>query len=115
MDNSYLIETLAMVAGFVLSLLVEIPVIKQKYDTFSDLGKRATMTVLLVLAAAGLYGISCSPFLAQLVGRAYITCDEDGLILLIRALGFAVFTNQSTFGLFFRKNKTVTVVYPDQG
>lgn len=115
MDNSYLIETLAMVAGFLLSLLVEIPAIKQKYDTFSDLGKRATMTFLLVLVAAGLYGISCSPFLAKIVGRAYITCDEDGIVLLIRALGFAVFTNQSTFGLFFRGKKPAARKFSERG
>lgn len=105
MENSYLIETLAMVAGVLLSLLVEVPAIKQYYDRLGNMGKRLVMALLLVLAGAGLYGLACAQVLAVLFPGLLILCDQSGVTLLLRAVLFAMVTNQGTFGLFFRDRK----------
>lgn len=102
MESDFLIETLAMVAGVILSLLVEIPVVKARYDKLGNVGKRAVMGLLLVAAGGALYGLTCAGMLAVVFPNIALACDQAGVALLVRAVLFALVSNQSTYGLLFR-------------
>jgi hypothetical protein len=84
-------EVLAAIAGILLSLVCSyVPGIATKYNALDGTKKRLIMAGLLLLAAAGTFGLSC----AHIVGG--VTCDQPGLIQLATAFIFALIANQST-------------------
>ena len=106
-----LLDLLAMLAGALLSVLVEIPGIKGYYDRLTDNGKRLTMTAMLVVAALVIYGLSCAGLLG-IFGDVSLTCDQAGIMLLIRTLFVAIASNQSVFSLAFRGRGHTTFATP---
>jgi hypothetical protein len=103
------------IAGFIMSILVEIPGIKAKFDSLSTPMKRLVMSALLVVGAGIAYGATCLGWLGMLFPNIPLTCDEGGLAVLISALFAALTANQATYSLFFKKPSTKKAVKSYQG
>jgi hypothetical protein len=85
---------LASIAGVVLSLAFNyIPGLNTKFAALSTEIKRLIMLGILVLVAAGAYGLSCAGWWPT------VTCDEAGIKTLLEALFFAAVANQTTYQL----------------
>jgi len=98
-------ESLSFIAGSVLSMLFSYwPGLNTKFAGLSSEVKRLIMLGLLVLVAAGVYGLGCSGFGAEF--GIVVTCDRGGLVGLISSLAIAVIANQSVFAI---TPKTVAV------
>lgn len=82
---------LAGIAGVVLSLVMEyVPPFRAWYDGLEE-WQPAVMGVLLVLAAVGVFSLSCY------TSQAAVTCDEAGFWELARMLIYALTANQATY------------------
>ena len=91
-------ETLAAAAGLILSLAFSyIPRLSAWYGTKEEDVKRLIMLGLLVLVAAGAFGLACGGFAADF-GIA-VTCDKTGAIALLKVLFAAAVANQITYAL----------------
>ncbi|MDX9956263.1 MAG: hypothetical protein RBT75_19360 [Anaerolineae bacterium] len=91
-------EFLSSIAGAILSLLFSyLPGLSGWYDQFDANRKRLVMAALVILVAAGAYGLACSGFGVDF-GMA-LTCDRAGLITLIQAVIAALIANQATYAL----------------
>jgi hypothetical protein len=104
-------ELLSTIAGAILSLLFSyVPGLSGWYQKLGENGtgldggtaRRLIMLGLLVLTAAGAYGLSCSGWGSNF-GFA-LTCDQPGIVGLLQGLVLAVMANQSTYSLTPRKN-----------
>jgi len=85
---------LSAVAGVVLSLAFSyIPTLNTKFAALSTEYKRLIMLGLLVLVAAGAYGVSCAGW------WTVVTCDQAGIKTLVTALLAAAVANQTTYSL----------------
>lgn len=84
-------ETLAMTAAALLSLLFEYaPPLTDWYGGQNEQRKRLIMLGLMVLVAAGAYGLSC-------VGQGdYFACSQAGAWEALRLLVAALAANQGT-------------------
>jgi len=86
-------ELLAGISGILLSLaFTYIPGLNEKYAGLSRQQKSLIMLGLLVLAALGVFGLSCAKWVE--VG---ITCDEAGALALAKILIAAVIANQAAY------------------
>ena len=75
----------------VLSLVMEyVPPFRAWYDGLEE-WQPAVMGVLLVLAAVGVFSLSCY------TSQAAVTCDEAGFWELARMLIYALTANQATY------------------
>lgn len=89
-------ELLGSVAGVVLSLLFTyVPGLKNKYGALDGTYKRLIMLGLLVLAAAGAFGLACAGW-GDSFGITF-TCDEAGARELVQVFIVALVANQSAF------------------
>jgi len=89
-------ESLSLIAGSALSLVFSyVPGFNAKFASLSAEIKRLIMLGLLVLVSAGVYGVACTGYGAQL-GIA-VTCDQEGLVALGSALLLAIIANQTTY------------------
>jgi hypothetical protein len=85
-------EFLAGTAGIVLSLLFSyVPGLNDWFNALEGIHKRLVMGALLVLVGAGAYGLACAGLLAS------IACNQDGAIVVVRAIVAALITNQSVY------------------
>ena len=92
-------ETLALVAGVVLSLAFSyIPNLRTRFAELAKETQQLVMLGLLVVAAAASYGLACAGILTDLFGIS-LTCDKAGMLGLIRALIYAVMANQGIYQL----------------
>lgn len=103
-------EGLVLLAGIVLSFLVELPWfgIAKWYDGLSPAMKRWVMVGLVVLTAAGIYGLGCSGFLGVVLPGVIVTCDVGGALALVQIALLAVLglmSNQAAFLLNNRAHK----------
>jgi hypothetical protein len=94
-------ETLAMAAGALLSLAFSyLPGVQSWYQALTDTNKRLVMLALLVVVAAGAFGLSCLGW-GEIFGlggeNLPLTCDAPGAAGLFRALILAVLANQGTY------------------
>jgi len=91
-------ELLSAVAGIVLSLAFSyIPGLNAKFAALDVQYKKLSMLGLLVLVAAGAFGLACTKY-GAMVGLP-LTCDEAGGIVLLKILIAAAVANQATFSL----------------
>lgn len=106
MDGN-LVNTLSAVAGILLSLGFEyIPGLSVWYNGRDSQTKALIMLGLIVLAAAGSFGLSCySPY-------EVVACSQDGAWGLVSAVIAAAVANQSTHSLAKRRKLTATVTEP---
>ena len=87
---------LSVIAGILLSLAFSyIPGLNVKFAELDPLYKRLIMLGLLVAAAAGVFGLACSPLAAELGLK--VACDKAGAIGLASQLVLAIIANQSAF------------------
>lgn len=105
-------ETLSLLAGSLLSLgFSYVPGLAGWYDRLGEGGsdggtaKRLVMLALLVLVAAGAFGLACSGW-GSAVGLA-LTCDQSGAAGLVRALVLAIVANQSTHAISPRPGRGI--------
>jgi hypothetical protein len=86
--------SLAAIAGIILSLLFSYtPGLKTWYSTKDSQTQSLIMLVLLLLTAAGVYGLSCSGM------WSFVACDKAGIKALIEAFIAALVSNQATYVL----------------
>lgn len=97
---------LAAIGGALLSVLVEIvPGFSKWYDARDKVVQRDIMIGLLLLASAGVFGLSCAKVLGVILPNASITCDVPGAVKLLTAFLFAVASNQGTYQLVVKRFK----------
>ena len=85
-------EELAMVAGIILSLISSyVPKVSDWYAKRNATERRLIMAVLLLLVAAGAFGLSCAKIVLA------VTCTREGAIGLLFAFVYALIANQATF------------------
>jgi len=86
---------LSALAGLVISLLFSyIPGLNTWFAGKSTEVKRVVMLVVLLVTSAGLYGISCAGWFGTIV-----TCDQEGIIRLVRAFVAAIIANQAIYSI----------------
>jgi hypothetical protein len=92
------LDLLSMLAGALLSLAFSyIPSLRNKFDTLLPEVKRLVMLGLLVVVAGGVYGLACAGWLASMWPGASVTCDQRGVLELVKVLILALIANQSTY------------------
>lgn len=92
-------EILATIAGILLSLAFSyVPKLNTWYAAQLDEYKKLIMLGLIVLVAAGAYGLSCAGLLGPLYG-VEIACDQAGVLQLVMAVVAAAIANQTTYKL----------------
>ena len=78
-------QTLSTAAAVLLSLLFSyVPGISSWYDKLDATRKRLIMLSLLVLIAAGSFGIACAGW-AEAFGIP-VTCDQPGAVVILQSL-----------------------------
>ena len=87
-------ELLAGIAGIVLSLLFEyLPGLHDWYNALADGYQKLVMLAVLLLSACGIFALAC-------VGRYdLVTCDVNGVWLLVEYFVLALVANQATHRL----------------
>jgi hypothetical protein len=86
-------QQLSAIAGIVLSLaFFYIPGLNDWYNKQPSQTKSLIMLGVMVLTAAGAYGLACLQWF-----EIPITCDQKGLMGLLESLVIAIVTNQSTY------------------
>lgn len=87
-------ETLAMIAGVILSLIFSyIPGARNWFDQYAPEAKRLIMLVLLAVVAFGSYGLACAGILTG------IACTVPGAIDVVWTLILAVIANQAAYSI----------------
>jgi hypothetical protein len=91
-------ENLSLIAGTVLSLVFSyIPGASDWFTSFDAQVKRLIMLGLIVLSAGIVYGLSCQGW-----GESYgiqISCDQSGLVGLVRQVVLAIIANQGVYAI----------------
>jgi len=91
-------ETLAMLAGAVLSLAFSyVPGLSAWFGNLEGTYKRLVMAGLLLLVAVGVAGLACAGFGPDF--NLGITCDRAGLVGLFQAFMLALVANQATYSI----------------
>ena len=92
-------EELAALAAAVLSLFFSyIPGLSDWYGKLGSEVKRLIMAGLLIVVAAAVFGLACAGWF----GPTGITCDQPGLIGLIKVLIAAIVANQGVYRLSYK-------------
>ena len=104
-------DTLSMVAGAVLSLACSyLPGLKDQFERLTSAGKRLIMLALLILVAAGSFGLACSGWGSGL--ELELTCDQAGALGLARALILAIMANQGAYLISPRSARNASLGRP---
>lgn len=91
-------DLFAAVAGAIISILIDlIPKLNEWYAALSPTAKRGIMAVLMLLVGAAIYALSCAGILGSIAPNLQLTCDMEGLFLLVRAFLVAMGANQLTY------------------
>jgi len=99
-------ELLVAIAGIILSLgFSYIPGLDVKFAALDGVYKRLIMLGLILLTAAGTFGLSC----AGLIDAA--TCDQAGAWGLVQLFIFAAIANQSAYMLSPETERVFKVKY----
>lgn len=87
-------ESIAMVAGVILSLLFSyIPGLRAWFDKFNAEQKRLWMLLMLALVAGSSFGLACGGILAG------VACTTKGAVDVVWAFVLAVIANQSIYAI----------------
>ena len=94
-------EMLAGFAGVVLALLLSyVPMFGTWFNAQPSNVKVMINGFLLVVVGAGIYGLACAGWAADL--NLAVTCDKTGLITLLSALLTALISNQAAYMAFVK-------------
>ena len=92
MEQTELVNLIAMVAGVILSLaMAYVKPFRKWYEPKSSEEKVAWMGAFLFLASLSIFGLSCVDVWVT------VACTRDGAISLVSALLFSLIANQSTY------------------
>jgi hypothetical protein len=92
-------DLLAGTAAIILSLVFSyIPGLNTWYAALQKELKQLIMLALVVIVAAASYGLACAGVLESLTGIP-LTCDQAGLLGLLRAVVLAIVVNQGAYSL----------------
>jgi putative flippase GtrA len=92
-------ETLALVAGVILSLAFSyIPNLRTWFAEKTKEFQQLAMLGMMILVALSTYGLACAGVLSDLFGLE-MTCDKIGILGLVKALIFAIMANQGMYKL----------------
>lgn len=87
-------ELLASIAGSLLSLAFSyIPALKQKFDLLDGTYKRLVMLCVLLISAAGVFGLSCLKIIDS------VSCDHAGALGVVKVFIAAMIANQTTYAI----------------
>lgn len=93
-------DQLAAIAGIILSLLFSyVPGLSDWYAPLDPSVKRLTMAALLLVVAAGVFGLSCASITTS------VACTREGALGLVYAFISALVANQSAYQLSPRRVK----------
>ena len=88
-------ETLALIAGVVLSLLFSyIPGFNAWFAALEGVYKRLIMLSLVLVTALVIFGLSCAEWV---IGGIGVTCDQAGILMLVEMFIIVMIANQSMF------------------
>ena len=95
---------LSGIAGVVLALFFAyVPGVSKWFAALESTYKRLIMLALLVVTAGVVYGLACWGWATDFgIG---VTCNREGLLLLVKALIAAVVANQGTYLIAPETNK----------
>ena len=91
-------ESLSLVTGTLLSLIFSyVPGIHNSYSILEPTMKRLIMLGLLIVVSGSIYGLSCLGWVQE--WGVAITCNQSGLMALIRQTLIAIIANQSVYAI----------------
>ena len=91
-------ESLSLVTGTLLSLIFSyVPGVHNSYSNLEPTMKRLIMLGLLIVVSGSIYGLSCLGWVQE--GGVAITCNQSGLMALIRQTLIAIIANQSVYAI----------------
>lgn len=97
-------DQLTIIAGALLALAFSyVPGLAEKYQAKDETTKRLIMLGLLVLVAAGSFGLACGGVVEFAGG---VACNRSGLVNLVQSLIFAIASNQGVYKLTKRPSPT---------
>lgn len=92
-------ETLSTTAGMVLSLVFSYaPVVRDKFEALSSTQKRAVMGICIIGVGLASFALGCAGL------TNYVTCDQPGMVGVIRSVIDALVANQAMFLLTPKRN-----------
>ncbi len=91
-------ESLSLVTGTLLSLIFSyLPGVHNSYSNLEPTMKRLIMLGLLLVVSGSIYGLSCLGWVQE--WGVAITCNQSGLMALIRQTAIAIIANQSIYAI----------------
>jgi hypothetical protein len=93
MDANTLSASAAVLWAVIFAYL---PRLNTSFAKLDETAKRLIMLAVLLVTASGAYGLACLGVLKDLFG-ATLTCDQQGLLVVIKAFILAVIANQGTY------------------
>jgi len=91
-------ELLVSIAGIVITLIFSYtPGLRTRFAALQTEYQRLIMLGILVGIVAGIVGLSCAGFAADI--GLLVTCNRSGVVNLVSALIIAIMANQSTYSL----------------
>lgn len=98
---------LSALAGVLLSLLFEYtPKLSDWYNALSNQYQKLVMAGVLIVAALVAYGLTCGGLTVPGVNLGTLTCTADGAKGLVEAFIAALVSNQATYLIARKTNKT---------
>ena len=92
-------ETLSTTAGMVLSLVFSYAtMVRDKFETLNPFQKRAVMGICIIGVGIASFALGCAGL------TNYVTCDQPGMVGVIRSVIDALVANQAMFLLTPKKN-----------
>ncbi|MBU6361497.1 MAG: hypothetical protein KGS46_15905 [Chloroflexi bacterium] len=92
-------ETLSTTAGMILSLVFSYaPVVRDKFETLNPNQKRAVMGICIIGVGIASFALGCAGL------TNYVTCDQPGMVGVIRSVIDALVANQAMFLLTPKRN-----------
>jgi hypothetical protein len=94
------INLLALIAGGLLSLCFSyIPGLQPWFSALTAEAKSAIMAGLLLLVSAVIFALQCGGLLEALLPGLGVTCNQSGVLLLVRIFIMALVANQGVYKL----------------
>lgn len=96
-------ESISLIAGTLLSLVFSyIPGAREWFAQFEPTVKRLFMLVLIIVSAGVVFGLACLGWGMEL--GISLSCDQAGLLGLVKQIVIAIIANQSVYAISPRRN-----------